>query len=481
VGILDRLRGNRARLDPHGSYVRTDGDLLVNGPVGGWVSDQAYPAGPWGGGGTFGDWPGPIGAPQVGSFLAGPTWWIGNDDFSASGPWAGYPGWYENPDGSAAKGGAGWVPAITRATNVIVNAVIQTRWVMKVGDEDEPELPAWIVDPQLQGRFPGFLTSTVPVAQRMTGKEFWSTVLTHAIWWGRGAFLYVEAYDGQPLPGTLRIVNPFMIHRTPEGTWRIAGEFDTDFDGRFSLGGRTWRLAVMNGLPPHDGFTPSGVLIRHFDTFKLGATIQSWAKNSYESGVPSGFLKVSTPNFSEDKATELKKSWMDAHGQGRRSVAVLNSTVDYTPIALSPVDAALDRSFRVNLMSVAHAFGLSGRMVDEIGSSLNYANLNDARRDLVDLSAAAWGQGLLDLLSNIAAYGTTIRVNWQTFTAPDITTQVEPLVKAVEAGLLTIEEARHLMGYLGKQLPPTPEPKAAPLAIVPNNNVNDPQAAGGAQ
>jgi HK97 family phage portal protein len=454
VGILQWLRGERT------GYVRSDGDILINGPDG-WVADQAYPYGPYGGG-TFGGWPGPIGAPGSTIVNDRPRWWIGDDDFEATGPWGTAAGWYGNPDGQAVKGAEGWLPAVTRATMVIVNAVIQTRWVMTVGGKDEPELPAWVVDPQLQGRFPGPLQSTVGATHRLSGKEFWSTVLTHAIWWGRGAFVFVEAYDGTPLPGTLRLINPFMISANEDGSWRIANEFDTDFDGRFSIGGRTWRLAVMRGLPPHDGMTPGGVLVRHFDTFRLGATINAWAKNSYESGVPSGFLKVTQPNFSEEKANDLKKTWMDAHGQGRRSVAVLNATVDYTPIAINPVDAALDRSFRVNLMSVAHAFGLSGRMVDEIGSSLNYANLNDARRDLVDLSAAAWGQSLLDLLSNIAPYGTVMRVNWQTFTAPDITVQVDPLVKAVEAGLLTIEEARHLMGYLGSDLPPKPEPVAQP-------------------
>lgn len=473
MGLIERFRAFRAA-GTHGQYVRSDGDILLNSPDG-WVADQAYPYGPYGG--TFGSWPGPVGAPDtsIAALAAGrPTWWLGDDDFSRSGPWGPWgPDWYES-DLRTVQGGAGYIPAITRLTNVIVNAVVQTRWVYNRQGVDQPDMPLWVNDPQLLGSAPGPLQSTVPIARRMTGKAFWETILTHAVWWGRGAFVFIENADGQPIPGTLRILNPFSIRVNDNGSWSILGEFDTDFEGRFQVAGRSWRLAVVRGLPPHDGATPEGVLVRHFDTFRVGATISTWARNTFESGVPSGFLKVTQPNFSEEKAAELKKNWMDAHGGTRRSVAVLNATVDYSAIAMNPVDAALDRTYRVNLMSAAHAFGLSGRMVDEIGSSLNYANLNDSRRDLVDLSTIAWGQQLLDTLSAIAPYGTKMRVNWQTFTAPDITQQVGPLVEAVGAGLLSIEEARLLMGYTRSIDQPAPQaavtPPPTPFADDPTTN-----------
>jgi len=53
---------------------------------------------------------------------------------------------------------------------------------------------------------------------------------------------------------------------------------------------------------------------------------------------------------------------------------------------------------------------------------------------------------MMEALSALLPYGTTLRIAWQMFTAPDITTQIPVLVQAVGAGIMTAEEARALLG-----------------------------------
>ena len=73
----------------------------------------------------------------------------------------------------------------------------------------------------------------------------------------------------------------------------------------------------------------------------LAATIRSYAASVFTSGVPAGYLKSSQPSMTPDQAISLKASWMKAHGNARRSIAVLNATTEFHPISLNPVDAGL--------------------------------------------------------------------------------------------------------------------------------------------
>jgi len=438
-------RSRPARLS-RSSKVRTDADLLTEG-VGeayGWVSNGTG-HGPI----SWGDW-----------YAGGaPQWWLGSDSFDGSpigpnGPGAGYGadprariphgGWWNRP-----SSGAGLLPAVTRCTEIISQPIIRTPWVVET--PQGPHKPGlWLADPMLAGSAPGDVFPTLPAGRRLTGHAFWSTVLVHALWWGRGAFIFVEASDGQPLAGSCMILNPFMLDRLEDGRWVINPSSDrpvvTDFDGRWSMGGKPWRVAAMRGLPPHDDATPEGVLSRHFDVLRLGAAVNKYIASTFASGVPSGFLKVSTPNATQQDLDAVRDAWRKAHGTGSRQTAVLNATVDYTPVSINPVDADAQNMAQLSRIDVAHAFGLSAAWLDSGDTSNTYANISDRRRDLVDVTLAGWGRALMETLSSLMPYGTTLRIAWQMFTAPDITAQIPVLVQAVDAGIITTAEARGLMG-----------------------------------
>ena len=428
--------------------VRTDGaNMLVEGTGDdyGWMSNYALA------GGTLGDYD-PGGSR--------PSWWVGSDDdrmgggFGAIGPngpswspdgypWQGNRGWW-NRD----HAGAGLLPAITRCTEVISQPIIRTPWVMETPRGPQSP-PLWVTDPQLAASVPGDITSVIPAGRRLTGHAFWSSILVDALWWGRGVFVFAEGSEG-PLPGTFRQLNPYLVGADERGRFVIDPHGDnpveTDFDGRFEMGGETWRLAVIRGLPPHNTTVPEGVLVRHFDTLRLGAAVSKYVASTFASGVPSGYLKVSQPNMTADQASALKSQWMAAHGKGSRSIAVLGATVDFQPISVTPVDADADKMARMSRIDIAHAFGLSAAWLDTGDGSLTYANITDRRRDLVDTTLAGWGRSMMEGLSALLPYGTTLRIAWQMFTAPDIATQVPVLVQAVGAGIMTAEEARALLG-----------------------------------
>jgi hypothetical protein len=250
-----------------------------------------------------------------------------------------------------------------------------------------------------------------------------------------------------------------MIEVDNSGHWVIGPNTDspvrTNHDGRWIMGGKVWRIVVLRGLAPNDDRTPEGVLVRHFDTWRIGAQVGKYIGSTFEAGVPAGVLKVSTPNMSDDEANALKASWTKAHGHGKRSIAVLSSTVDFTKIGMTPIDAGADSMLRTNNREIALAFNLDPIWVGEGAGGLTYNNNSDRRRDLVDVSLANWTESLTAVLSSILPFGHKVEVEWTTFTSPSLEALVPPLVAAVDSGILTAAEAR---GYLGITVHEGPDP-----------------------
>jgi len=156
-----------------------------------------------------------------------------------------------------------------------------------------------------------------------------------------------------------------MVEVRDDNTWRIllgdGSEWvDTDRDGRYTLGGRGFRLVCL-WEPNGDG---TGVFGRHAADLGLAVQVRSYASGTFRSGVPAGFLKVSAPGLTQEQADKLKSAWMNAHGVDRRSIAVLNATTEFQAVNISPVDAQLSQTDDMVLRMVAHAFNLSSRSLD---------------------------------------------------------------------------------------------------------------------
>jgi len=418
--------------------VRTDGSILVNSGPGFMTDFKPFGAQPI----RWGDYPS----------ANPPSWWLGRDTFDGrpigpNGPWL---------DSSESA-----LPAVTRCTEIITNTIVRTPWRYFLSSSGEfLDRPLWVDDPMLIGRAPGPIGPTVPAGLRLDGHSFFATFLTHALWWGLGAFVCVEASDGTPLPGTLRILNPYMLGIGEDGRWvinpRDDGAVVTDWDGRFSVGGQSWRLVTLRGLGPNDSQAPEGVLTRHYATLKIGAAVSEYVAGTFTSGIPAGYLKVGTPNMTSDGAAALKADWMRAHGGSKRSIAVLSSTVDFEPISLSPVDSEVAQVAHHLRTEVAHAFGLSAIWLDEGASGLTYQNNSDRRRDLVDISLAGWSERLMAVLTSLLPFGQRVEVNWAAFTTPSIEAHVPALVAAVQVGLMTNLEARQVLG-LARTTGPDPD------------------------
>lgn len=391
------------------------------------------------------------------------AWWWGSDDTPPPGRTSGSPLTVPTRPGGDPVPTGSMVPGITRCLSILVDSVVRTRWVYTDGQGRTLPRPLWIDDPMLLGRAPGPVGPLQPAGFRLDGQGFFGTLLADAILWGRGAFTFVEASDGSPLPGSLTLLNPFMVQVRRDGRIVVDpfGEAPlvTDYDGRYDLGGDSWRVCLLHGAYPNHYGWPQGVLLRHFDTFRVGARLTGYLDGMFVSGVPSGYLAVTTPNFGSQMVEDfdnpgqmvredvaLKRDWMSAHGSGQRSVAVLNASVAYTPIAVNPVDADVVNLLGATDTQIAHAFGMSSIWLDQGVGGMSYSNSSERRADLVSMTAAGWGERLTNLLSSLMPYGTRATVNWASFVSPSIETAMPVHVQGVGAGIESAAEARAYLG-----------------------------------
>lgn len=378
--------------------VRTNFDLTVNGPHGGWVSDPAI-------GDPLLGWPSGIGSSP-------PVWWVGAS--------AGY------PIGPNSSYRAATLPAVTYATSQITGPISRLPWrvyrydtLKGVADWENRRkslaTPVWMVDPQLAGTIPGTGFSHVRWGDRMTGSTFWAEWVKAALWHGDGYIYYQEDINGQPKVGTLRIIHPSHVHEDSQG-WYLSddegGQVRIDDDGYIMLDMRTpGRMVRLRGP------LPGGVLGTHGLDLAVASAVRDYSQNVYTSGVPYGYLKVTTPNMTAEGAAELKAKWLENHGNAR-SIAVLNATTEFQPLSFSPVDAAMVDMKRLSLVDVAHAFGMPAWALDMSTDSTTYQNIADARSVMIDVCLQDWATRVEDALSALLPYGTRLYVDFTSYRTP---------------------------------------------------------------
>jgi HK97 family phage portal protein len=389
------------------------------------------------------------------------VYWVGEsreDGFSPIGPHGPWPS-----DGSTQ-------PVVTRAISLLADPLTAGRFRVRtfatgnaVGELD-PDFPRWLTDPQLLRPDARIGPSLVPITGRMARSQFWRTLVALSIGWGVSYLYFIEDAQGSPIAGSLRLINPGLVEVNEDGKWQI-DQIVFDDDGRWGQG----RLVALRN-PHHE----EGVFLAHPEAFKIARQIERYTSGTFRSGVPSGYLKVSTPNMSDAQAQALKEKWMGAHSGDSRSVAILSSTVDWTGVALSPVDSALAEVKRLAIADVAFAFNIAPETLGvTLGNSATYSNVSQWFESHRDFSLSPWIAALEGVLSSLMPVGKEVEVNLDAFESPTFADRMDAYEVAIRSGILTVDEARAREGL--SPLPPAfPNP---PFVFTPESQAQATQNA----
>lgn len=360
------------------------------------------------------------------------------------------------------------LPVVTRATSLITGPLTAAPFKVQQAGAGAPMVtPRWLTDPMMlrpDGRLlDGYQAH--PALYRLSRSEFWTQFIRCAIWWGEGAMVFQTDADDQPLAGTLRLINPLILG-TENGRWVLGTGPDRavfDREGRLNLGGLEYRIVVLRN--PHSPIDTEGrskgVFALSPSAFGLASQIDAYTAGTFKSGIPAGYLKVNQ-QATQEQIDALKATWLANHGGDTRSIAVLTSTTDFTPLSISPVDAELASVKRLAIGDVAFAFGLDPRNLNvSLANSATYSNMTEAWENHRDFGLSPWIAALQDLLSSLMPGTKTVSVSLDDFANPTEGERYKAFKTAIDAGILTINEVREMEG-----LPPLPaqsEPVDPPL------------------
>lgn len=405
----------------------TDGrDILLNSPDG-WEVDQ-----PW-------------------------LWWTGPAGGDGTGgPWGNPP-----PGADEIARGAPNIPAVARCTSIIVDTIAGLPWHVFNGWTQQGT-PTWIEDPQALRR-DGRIVSATSDQVRLSAVEFWAQWITSALWFGDG-YLYVPVRDatGQPKP-------PLWILHPQDVEIRDGRYWIRDSDVPFAEG----EIVHLRGAPPYVKGHGSGVIDKHGADLALAATVRTYAGSTYGTGVPAGYLKVNSPNLTVEQAADLKQRWMAQHGGAQKSIAVLNATTEFHPIALSPIDGQLDKAREWSLRDIALAFGVPPYMLGVPGDQSTYANVESRMIELRTFTLLPWIRRIESTLDAQMARGTSLKIATDATLRADTLTRYQAYSVGLTGGWLTVDEIRAMENRppLPEQVTTNPAQETLPVEETPPTDV----------
>lgn len=209
-----------------------------------------------------------------------------------------------------------------------------------------------------------------------------------------------------------------------------------------------------------------GVLEKHLNALTLASDLNRQARSISQHGVPTGVLEVSDPDFGKadggKAARDLKAEWL--RNQADRTVAVLNPSVKFTPLAWNPEQLQLVEARRMSLSELELVFGLPPGWLGGMTSARMYSNMDQTDASLLKYTLGGHLGRFEQTFSLALPRGTVARANMDFVLRSDTLTryQAHRIALGKDDPFLTVDEVRDI-----EHRPPMPEPPEPPAAPAP--------------
>lgn len=342
------------------------------------------------------------------------------------------------------------IPAVSRSASLIVDTISGLPIELRRGLETL-ETPGWIEDPQLTRPDARIMSNVQP--GRLNRMEFYGQWIFSALIYGNG-FIYVDERDlnGQPRSGAMHILHPDLVDYVPGTGYFVKDPQTTEW--QYIPDGKLIHLRNFGELDERK--FGMGVIKRHAYAFAVANEMRKYTGGVFKSGIPNGILKVSNPNLTAEQAADLKAKWLENHGN-KRSIAILNSSTEFQPLSISPVDAQLLQMSQMSINDIALAFGLDPYMLGGSSDSNTYANVESRNIAFVQNTLLPWVRRIEETLNAETPRGQSIKINLSGLLRADTATRTMAYATGIDKGWYTIDEIRAF-----EDLPPLPETNEVP-------------------
>lgn len=291
------------------------------------------------------------------------------------------------------------------------------------------------------------LDSKVPKTPRILSDPW--PMVTPAEWRGMVVFslvmhgnAYLLPYDMDPrtgYPRQLIIVHPDQMHvslRDGRPEYRLEGP-----DGQIV------DCLHIRGLMTPGAICGIGIIEAQREGIRRALDIERYQGGNFrESSVPPVIIKVNRPEISEQQALDIQSKWVNKHGYGNRTPAVMPTSMDVETLAWSPSDTQFLESKQYTAAEICWWFGIDPRVLglSASGQSLTYANVESTYVDLQRMSFQPWTSKIEAALSRVMPRSQMARFDFSPMLRSTLGDRYSAYKIGLDGGWLTVDEVRAL-------------------------------------
>jgi HK97 family phage portal protein len=298
-----------------------------------------------------------------------------------------------------------------------------------------------------------------------TRYEWTETVLTHLLLHGN-AFL-AHVWNGAGALAALVPIHPLSVNvrwvRRDEQP-RPGGKVFT----AMLIDGTTaeFDASTMTHIPAlsTDGLRGLSVIATARNSFGTAIAGDRAAARMFGNGALISGMVTPEDDLTGDEAKAIKDSLTRsvAGWDNAADIAVINRKLKFTPWTMSAEDAQFLQSRSFQVEEIARWFGIPPHMLGLTEKVTSWgAGIEVQNRGLARTVLAPWAARIEQRLSRLLPQPRFVRFDFAGLERPTPETEIALLIQQVQAGLLTVDEARHKLN-----LPPTPvAPAPAPEVV----------------
>jgi len=225
----------------------------------------------------------------------------------------------------------------------------------------------------------------------------------------------------------------------------IQADPDNFYVTQYYIDGKAVPMDGLGSLITFQGLS-EGILDTGATIIWQAYKVQQAAYNAATSPTPTGIIKNTGADLSENEVAALLAQWKSARQRG--TTAYLTSTLDYMPSQFSPkdmgyVDLIQNLTTQIARLCNVPAYYLSA---DE-NTSMSYANVKDERKQLISLAlqpfiTAVESRLSMDDITNSQNY-VRFAID-DTFLRADTLERLTAIEKMLSLGLISVEDAQEM-------------------------------------
>lgn len=314
------------------------------------------------------------------------------------------------------------LPAIVRCRNLIAGTIASIPLhLYRKSNDQRIGSPKWLEQPSISQPRSVTLAWTID-SLLFNGVAYWRVT---------------EQYQDDGRPARFEWIAPQRV--------TVQADPENFYVTQYYVDGKEVPMSGLGSLITFQGLS-EGILDTGASIIWQAYKVQQAAYNSALSPQPTGVLKNTGADLSEQEVSQLLNTWKSARQRG--ATAYLTSTLEYQPSQFSPkdmgyVDLIQNLTTQIARLCNIPAYYLSA---DE-NNSMTYANVQDERKQLISLALQPYITAIETRLSMDDVTNSQNFVRFaidDTFLRADTITRLTAIEKMISLGLITVEQAQEM-------------------------------------